>query len=186
MNIIKTMSKETKEKIRSLEQEKILLEDMLEFEQRPVQMVKIEEEIFEIEDTLAKLTAQNIGFQAVDGLVIRVIMNNNKGNDMIYKIEKQILDNLQEIPYPIKRAEFTCGTLYLELDEENQCDLVHQAIRDHYIKNINSAGGVNMWYVGGEFAFDFVPADDEKVGATKQESDLDIALNLEAEMTRGK
>ncbi len=57
MNIIKTMSKETKEKIRSLEQEKILLEDMLEFEQRPVQMVKIEEEIYEIEDTLAKLTA---------------------------------------------------------------------------------------------------------------------------------
>ena len=75
MNIIKTMSKETKEKIRSLEQEKILLEDMLEFEQRPVQMVKIEEEIYEIEDTLAKLTAQNIGFQAVDGLVIHVIMN---------------------------------------------------------------------------------------------------------------
>ncbi len=74
MNIIKTMSKETKEKIRSLEQEKILLEDMLEFEQRPVQMVKIEEEIFEIEDTLAKLTAQNIGFQAVDGTLGRVIM----------------------------------------------------------------------------------------------------------------
>ena len=57
MTIIKTMSKDTKEKIRSLEQEKILLEDMLEFEQRPVQMVKIEEEIYEIEDSIAKLTA---------------------------------------------------------------------------------------------------------------------------------
>ena len=55
MTIIKTMSKDTKDKIRSLEQEKILLEDMLEFEQRPVQMVKIEEEIYEIEDTLKKL-----------------------------------------------------------------------------------------------------------------------------------
>ena len=49
-----------------------------------------------------------------------------------------------------------------------------------------------MWYVGGEFAFDFVPAEDEnKVdgitnGATKQESDIDIALNLGAEMARGK
>jgi|TARA_B100001094_G_scaffold17444_1_gene15005 hypothetical protein len=57
MTIIKTMSKDTKDKIRSLEQEKILLEDMLEFEQRPVQMVKIEEEIYEIEDSIAKLTA---------------------------------------------------------------------------------------------------------------------------------
>ena len=57
MTIIKTMSKETKDKIRSLEQEKILLEDMLEFENRPVQMVKIEEEIYEIEDTIGKLTA---------------------------------------------------------------------------------------------------------------------------------
>ena len=55
MTIIKTMSKETKDKIRSLEQEKILLEDMLEFENRPVQMVKIEEEIYEIEDTIKKL-----------------------------------------------------------------------------------------------------------------------------------
>jgi hypothetical protein len=51
------MSKETKDKIRSLEQEKILLEDMLEFENRPVQMVKIEEEIYEIEDSIRKLTA---------------------------------------------------------------------------------------------------------------------------------
>ena len=57
MTIIKTMSKDTKDKIRSLDQEKILLEDMLEFEQRPVQMVKIEEEIYEIEDSIAKLTA---------------------------------------------------------------------------------------------------------------------------------
>ena len=57
MTTIKTMSKETKDKIRSLEQEKILLEDMLEFENRPVQMVKIEEEIYEIEDTIGKLSA---------------------------------------------------------------------------------------------------------------------------------
>ena len=57
MTIIKTMSKETKDKIRSLEQEKILLEDMLEFENRPVQLVKIEEEIYEIEDSIRKLTA---------------------------------------------------------------------------------------------------------------------------------
>tara|TARA_B100001113_G_scaffold114523_1_gene93225 strand:+ start:1073 stop:1246 length:174 start_codon:yes stop_codon:yes gene_type:complete len=57
MTTIKTMSQENKERIRSLEQEKILLEDMLEFENRPVQMVKIEEEIYEIEDSIRKLLA---------------------------------------------------------------------------------------------------------------------------------
>ena len=63
---------------------------------------------------------------------------------MIKTKEKQILDNLQGIPYPIKRAEFTCGTLYLELDEENQCDLVHEAIRNHYIENINLHFSTNI------------------------------------------
>ena len=105
---------------------------------------------------------------------------------MLKNIEKQILDNLQGLPYPIKRAEFTCGTLYLELDEENQCDLVHSAIRDHYINDINSAGGVNMWYVGGEFAFDFVPAEDENSTDEPVDSKIDTALNLEAEMEQGK
>ena len=123
---------------------------------------------------------------------------------MLKNIEKQILDNLQGISYPIKRAEFTCGTLYLELDEENQCDLVHEAIRNHYIENINPDGGVNMWYVGGEFAFDFVPAEDEQITNNEffgtdepagaftfgkdepVDSKIDTALNLEAEMAKGK
>ena len=78
MNIIKTMSKETKEKIRSLEQEKILLEDKLEFlgyADNLVKMHEIEQEIYEIEDTIRKLTAQNIGFQVVDYIGTYVILN---------------------------------------------------------------------------------------------------------------
>jgi len=58
---VKILSKETKNQIRELEGQKVILEDALEFETRPIQMVRIEEEIFEIEDTIRKLTAENIG-----------------------------------------------------------------------------------------------------------------------------
>ena len=58
---IKILSKETKNQLRELEGQKVILEDALEFETRPVQMVRIEEEIYEIEDTIRKLTAENKG-----------------------------------------------------------------------------------------------------------------------------
>jgi hypothetical protein len=44
-----------------------------------------------------------------------------------------------------------------------------------------------MYAVGDEFAFDFVPADAEApVFTDEEESDIDIALNLEAESEIGK
>jgi|TARA_B110000858_G_C17603746_1_gene381262 hypothetical protein len=58
--MVKTMTLDTKEKIRDLEGQKIILEDRLEhlgYASNLVKMHKIEEEIFEIEDTIAKLTA---------------------------------------------------------------------------------------------------------------------------------
>jgi len=58
--MVKTMTVDTKEKIRDLEGQKIILEDRLEhlgYASNLVKMHKIEEEIFEIEDTIAKLTA---------------------------------------------------------------------------------------------------------------------------------
>ncbi len=54
------MTQDTKERIRDLEGQKIILEDRLEmlgYSGNLVKMHKIEEEIFEIEDTIAKLTA---------------------------------------------------------------------------------------------------------------------------------
>ena len=55
---MKTMTQETKERIRDLERQKIALEDQLEFVgNNLVKMVKIEEEIYEIEDTIGKLSA---------------------------------------------------------------------------------------------------------------------------------
>ena len=55
---IKILSKETKNQIRELEGQKVLLEDQLEFVgNNLVKMHEIEQEIFEIDDTIAKLTA---------------------------------------------------------------------------------------------------------------------------------
>ena len=58
--MVKTMTQDTKERIRDLEGQKLILEDRIEFlgySGNLVKMHKIEEEIFEIEDTIAKLTA---------------------------------------------------------------------------------------------------------------------------------
>ena len=114
-------------------------------------------------------------------------------------IEKQILEFTDTLK-GIVRQEIVHGTLYLKLDWDKACDNVHQAIRTFYKENINPDGGVNMWYVGDEFAFDFVPADaesptfEEKLtdditdGAMNEPlgSKIDTLLELENEMSRGK
>ena len=57
--MVKVMTQDTKDRIRDLERQKIDLEDRLEFfvGNNLVKMVELEQEIFEIEDTIAKLTA---------------------------------------------------------------------------------------------------------------------------------
>ena len=61
----------------------------------------------------------------------------------------------------IKRHEWVHGTLYLKLEDDRDCDFVHTEIRKFYRGYINPEGGVNMYAVGDEFAFDFVPEDRE-------------------------
>ena len=123
---------------------------------------------------------------------------------MFKRIEKQILDFVDTLP-GIKMREVTHGTLYVTLEEDRDCDSIHRKIRNHYRKNINNEGGVNMYSVGGEFAFDFVPEDreapvfsdadysgKEDMDPTdldltdEQESELDVLMNLVAEAVRGK
>ncbi len=56
--MIETMTQETKDRIANLERQKIELENQLEFlgyAGNLVRMHKIEEEIFEIEDTIKKI-----------------------------------------------------------------------------------------------------------------------------------
>ena len=57
---VKLMTQDTKERVRELEGQKIILEDRLEhlgYSNNLVRMVEIEQEIYEIEDTISKLTA---------------------------------------------------------------------------------------------------------------------------------
>ncbi len=56
--MVETMTIETKRKIADLERQKVELEsrlEMLSYAQNHLRMVEIEEEIFEIEDTIRKL-----------------------------------------------------------------------------------------------------------------------------------
>ena len=58
--MIKTMTQDTKDRIAELERQKIDLENQLEllgYSGNLVRMHQIEEQIFEIEDTIKKLTA---------------------------------------------------------------------------------------------------------------------------------
>ena len=79
---------------------------------------------------------------------------------MYKKIEKQILDFVDTLD-EVKRREIVHGTLYVTLEDDRVCDIIHTDIRDFYRKKINPEGGVNMYAVGDEFAFDFVPEDRE-------------------------
>ena len=79
---------------------------------------------------------------------------------MFKKVEKQILDFVKKYP-AIDRYEIVHGTLYVKFTDDKRCDFFHRDMRNHYKENINTEGGVNMYAVGDEFAFDFVPEDRE-------------------------
>ena len=58
--MVSTMTQEVKDRIRDLERQKIQLEEELQWMENSnnfVKMVKLEQEIYEIEDTISKLTA---------------------------------------------------------------------------------------------------------------------------------
>ena len=134
---------------------------------------------------------------------------------MFKRVEKQILDFVDTLD-GIKSREVVHGTLYVTLEDDRDCDSIHRKIRNHYKENINNEGGCNMYSVGGEFAYDFVPEDreapvfcdedysgkeemnptdiDEENGVwsefseegLREDAEIDVALNLEAESKRGK
>ena len=122
---------------------------------------------------------------------------------MLDTIEKRILDFSKDTGLTDRR-EMVHGTLYVKLHEEKECDTFHKVIRTFYVDQINPEGGVNMYAVGDEFAFDFVPADREApVFADAEEKgvwsefaeqemfnnmpdEVDTIMNLEAESKRGK
>ena len=54
---LKLMSQDTKDRIKELERQKIMLEEELELSNSPAEMAYLDEEIYEIEDTIKKLIA---------------------------------------------------------------------------------------------------------------------------------
>jgi len=131
------------------------------------------------------------------------------------KYQRQIVIFIEGID-GIKRHEFVHGTLYLKLEEDRDCDFIHTEIRKFYKGYVDPEGGVNMYAVGDEFAFDFVEgnkdnyhseekgvwsefAEDEMLDNMDDEdespafpsynempSDVDIALNLESDSKEGR
>ncbi len=122
---------------------------------------------------------------------------------MLKTIEKKIQSFAEGIG-GIQRQEIVHGTLYVKLDNDRDCDFIHTEIRKFYKEFINPEGGVNMYAVGDEFAFDFVAedreapvfSDEEETGVWSEfaeeglmkemPDDVDTLLNLEEEMKRGK
>ena len=128
---------------------------------------------------------------------------------MLKDTENKILTFANELG-GITRTEIVHGTLYIKLERDSDCDHIHREIRNHYREFINTEGGVNMYAVGDEFAFDFVPEDREAPVFTDEKdnhkgvdmealtdditedamndmpAEVDIALNLEADSKEGR
>ena len=79
---------------------------------------------------------------------------------MFKKIERQI-QIFTKATGMVSRQEIVHGTLYVKFNDDRDCDFFHKELRTFYRKFISSDGGVNMYAVGDEFAFDFVPEDRE-------------------------
>ena len=125
---------------------------------------------------------------------------------MLKTIEKRLESFVRAELAGVHRIQMTHGTMYLVLDKPGNCDFIHREIRKFYKENINPEGGVNMYAVGDEFAFDFVPEDRETPVSTdeeekgiwsefaeegldemqREEAEAEVAMELEAESKRGK
>ena len=74
-------------------------------------------------------------------------------------MQKQIeneIEKFAKLTGLTERVTISHGTLYALLLQPERCDFFHGVIRTFYKDNINEDGGVNMYAVGDEFAFDFV------------------------------
>jgi hypothetical protein len=105
---------------------------------------------------------------------------------MLKNIENK-LEKFAKISGLTERVTISHGTLYALLVQPERCDFFHNVIRTFYKDNINPEGGVNMYAVGDEFAFDFVEGNkDNYVGEEPLDSIVDTMMNLEADAKEGK
>jgi hypothetical protein len=116
---------------------------------------------------------------------------------MLKDTENKILTFTNELG-GITRTEIVHGTLYTKLERDSDCDYIHREIRNYYKEFINPEGGVNMYAVGDEFAYDFVPEDREapvfaredemkEIKLTEQEeAEIDTLLDLQNDAKEGR
>ena len=123
---------------------------------------------------------------------------------MLKTIEKRLESFVRAELAGVHRIQMTHGTMYLVLDKPGNCDFIHREIRKFYKENINPEGGVNMYAVGEEFAFDFVPEDREAPVFTEEdetgvwsefaeeglqveiEAQAEVLMDLEADAKEGR
>ena len=118
---------------------------------------------------------------------------------MMKQYDTQILEFV-EGAVDFHRLEMIHGTLYAKLKNDRDCNSLHKKLERFYREFINPAGAVNMFFVGDEFAFDFVPEDAKQTGTYSEfaeeellqnqgepvASQIDTLLQLENEMEMGK
>ena len=74
---------------------------------------------------------------------------------MMTMLDKPILEFVEnEVDF--QRLEMIHGTLYVKLTNDTDCGILHEKLEKFYRETINPAGAVNMYFVGDDFAFDFV------------------------------
>ena len=79
---------------------------------------------------------------------------------MMQRIQRLISDFVEDTGLT-ERHEIIHGTLYVTLKDPKGFDHFHKTIRTFFKEEVDNEGGVNMYAVGDEFAFDFVPEDRE-------------------------
>lgn len=118
---------------------------------------------------------------------------------MLDQLETKILNYANNFA-GVKKADMEHGTLFVHLEDFNLGEIFYLGLRK-FFKDIDSTGGVNMWFLNDEsvydsennvltecsqFAFDFVPEEDEVGYSEPQGSQIDTMLNLENEMALEK
>jgi len=108
----------------------------------------------------------------VDAFTIHAILNYKQLTQGVEQMQKQIENKILDftkLTGLTERITISHGTLYVTLLQPERCDFFHKVLRTFYVDNINEDGGVNMYAVGDEFAFDFVPTDRETPVFTDEE-----------------
>ena len=98
---------------------------------------------------------------------------------MLKQIERQILIFTEA--YGVEKCEIAHSTLFVKFKREDDQEYFRKSLKSMMQMFIEKDTGVNGNVVGDEFAYDFVPLEDERPWNTSetQESLVDTYINLQ-------